>query len=40
LVLDFVEVVIVRVDCAIGHLMEVDVMGFRFLGHGESITQP
>jgi hypothetical protein len=26
--LDFVEIAVVRVDCAVGHLVEVDVMGF------------
>jgi hypothetical protein len=37
--LDFVEVAVVRVDCAVGHLMEVDVMGFRLFGQGESIAR-
>jgi hypothetical protein len=30
--LDLVEIAIVREDCTIGHLMEVDVMGFGSLG--------
>jgi hypothetical protein len=36
--LDFVEVAIVGVDRAIGHLMKGDVIGFRF-GHGENIAR-
>jgi hypothetical protein len=36
--LDLVEIAVVREDCAIGHLLEVDVMGFRFFGHGITVA--
>jgi hypothetical protein len=36
--LDLVEIAVVRVDRAIGHLVEGDVIGLR-LGHGKSIAR-